>query len=207
MKPPPFSSLSSRHQVPITFNGSEYLSYFSKDGIPPETVSPFLSSSFSSMFSSLRSERIKIQFKTRLPNGFLYYSSSSPPPSFSSSSGSSSGESGATSGSNENYVKIAIKNGRISFVMKMGSNLVEKEIGKRNRIRFDDNHWHLIHVTRKFKEVRTFNSVFFLLFPLYFFLFFFSLYSFLFSVLTISSSFCHHSEEMEMEEEGGEKMR
>ena len=198
---PPFSSLSSRHQMPITFNGSEYLSYFSKDGIPPETVSPFPASSFSSMFPSLTSERITIQFKTRVSNGLLYYSSSS-----SSSSGSSFGESGATSGSNENYVKIAIKNGRVSFVMKMGSNLVEKEIGKGNKIRFDDNHWHLIHVTRKFKEVRILNSIFFLISSL--FLSLLSLYSFLFSVLTISSSFCHDSEEMEMEEEGGgKKMR
>jgi len=56
-----------------------------------------------------------------------------------------------------NYLNVGIVTGGITVTMRVGTGSLDMFI-KPNRIRFDDNQWHKISVTRKVQGVKDFNS-------------------------------------------------
>lgn len=60
-------------------------------------------------------------------------------------------------GSANNYLNVGIVTGGVTVTMRLGSGTLDMFI-KPNRIRFDDNQWHKISVTRKVQGVRVFDG-------------------------------------------------
>ncbi|XP_076226293.1 neurexin 1 isoform X6 [Nomia melanderi] len=79
-------------------------------------------------------ESISLQFKTRQPNGLLFYS-----------------------GEGDDYLTIALKDGRVAVGMTLAKGRLDLHI-KPSRVRFDDNQWHKIIVHRKVQEISAITS-------------------------------------------------
>lgn len=56
-------------------------------------------------------------------------------------------------GSPSNYLNVGVVTGGVTVTMRLGTGSLDMFI-KPNRIRFDDNQWHKISVTRKVQGVR-----------------------------------------------------
>lgn len=76
------------------------------------------------------SDEISLYFKTRQPNGLLFYT------------GDGQGD----------YLNLAVRDGGIVLTVKLASGNLEKVV-KPSRVRFDDNQWHKVLVHRKVREV------------------------------------------------------
>ncbi|XP_046600908.1 neurexin-1 isoform X2 [Neodiprion lecontei] len=101
-----------------TFKGTEYLT------IDLSKAEPVMSTQ----------ESISIYFKTRQPNGLLFYS----------------GEAG-------DYLTISLKDGGAAVGMTLANGRLDLHI-KPARVRFDDNQWHRIVVHRRVQEISTITS-------------------------------------------------
>uniref|UniRef100_T1JIS0 Laminin G domain-containing protein n=1 Tax=Strigamia maritima TaxID=126957 RepID=T1JIS0_STRMM len=75
-------------------------------------------------------DEVSLFFKTRQPNGLLFYS-----------------------GDGEDFLNLALKDGGVVLTINLGSGALEKQV-KPSRVRFDDNQWHKVIVHRKVLEVR-----------------------------------------------------
>ncbi|XP_023315874.1 neurexin-1 isoform X2 [Trichogramma pretiosum] len=96
-----------------SFRGTEYLTIDLSKG------KPVLSSQ----------EGIFLQFKTKQPNGLLFYS-----------------------GHGQDYMTISLRDGGVAVGMTLANGRLDMHI-KPTRIRFDDNQWHKVMVHRKVQEI------------------------------------------------------
>ncbi|XP_024942008.1 neurexin-1 isoform X3 [Cephus cinctus] len=101
-----------------SFRGTEYLTIDLSKG------DPILSTQ----------ESISLQFKTRQPNGLLFYS----------------GEGG-------DYLTISLRDGGAAVGMTLANGRLDLHI-KPARVRFDDNQWHKISVHRRVQEISSITS-------------------------------------------------
>lgn len=76
------------------------------------------------------SEVFEINFRTKVANGLLLF----------------------TSDENEDYLAIIMRDAALSLTVKLGTNQQEKLI-QPSKVRFDDNQWHTVVVSRKIREV------------------------------------------------------
>ncbi|KAK9310044.1 hypothetical protein QLX08_000515 [Tetragonisca angustula] len=101
-----------------SFRGTEYLT------IDLSKADPILSTQ----------ESISLQFKTRQPNGLLFYS-----------------------GEADDYLTVSLRDGGVAVGMTLAKGRLDLHI-KPVRVRFDDNQWHKIIVHRKVQEISTITS-------------------------------------------------
>ncbi|XP_068987141.1 neurexin 1 isoform X10 [Bombus flavifrons] len=101
-----------------SFRGTEYLTINLSKGDP--------------ILSTL--ESISLQFKTRQPNGLLFYS-----------------------GQGDDYLTVSLRDGGAAVGMTLAKGRLDLHI-KPVRIRFDDNQWHKIIVLRKVQEISSITS-------------------------------------------------
>ncbi|KAL6444648.1 hypothetical protein ACFW04_002028 [Cataglyphis niger] len=101
-----------------SFRGTEYLTIDLSKG------EPVLSTQ----------ESISLQFKTRQPNGLLFYS-----------------------GEGEDYLTVSLRDGGAAVGMTLAKGRLDLHI-KPARVRFDDNQWHKIIVHRKVQEISSITS-------------------------------------------------
>ncbi|KAG7203255.1 hypothetical protein KM043_010353 [Ampulex compressa] len=101
-----------------SFKGTEYLTIDLSKGAPVLSTQ----------------ESISLQFKTRQPNGLLFYS-----------------------GEQDDYLTVSLKDGGASVGMTLAKGRLDLHI-KPARIRFDDNQWHKIIVHRKVQEISSITS-------------------------------------------------
>ncbi|PBC32996.1 Neurexin-3-alpha [Apis cerana cerana] len=95
-----------------SFKGTEYLTIDLSKG------DPILSTQ----------ETVNLQFKTKQPNGLLFYS-----------------------GEGDDYLTISLRDGGVAVGMTLAKGRLDLHI-KPVRVRFDDNQWHRIIVHRKVQE-------------------------------------------------------
>ena len=76
------------------------------------------------------SESFELSFRTKHANGLLLF----------------------TGDEFEDSLAIAIRDAGVSLTMKLGSTVHEKTV-KPSKVRFDDNQWHTVQVSRKIREV------------------------------------------------------
>ncbi|XP_070156570.1 neurexin 1 isoform X1 [Polyergus mexicanus] len=101
-----------------SFRGTEYLTIDLSKG------EPVLSTQ----------ESINLQFKTRQPNGLLFYS-----------------------GEDDDYLTVSLRDGGAAVGMTLAKGRLDLHI-KPARVRFDDNQWHKIVVHRKVQEISSITS-------------------------------------------------
>ncbi|EFN75067.1 Neurexin-3-alpha [Harpegnathos saltator] len=103
------------HKAPseASFRGTEYLTIDLSKG------DPVLSTQ----------ESISLQFKTRQPNGLLFYS-----------------------GEGDDYLTVSLRDGGAAVGMTLAKGRLDLHI-KPTKVRFDDNQWHKISVHRKVQEI------------------------------------------------------
>ncbi|XP_017757069.1 PREDICTED: LOW QUALITY PROTEIN: neurexin-3-like, partial [Eufriesea mexicana] len=101
-----------------SFRGTEYLTIDLSKG------SPILSTQ----------ESISLQFKTRQPNGLLFYS-----------------------GEGDDYLTVSLRDGGAAVGMTLAKGRLDLHV-KPVRVRFDDNQWHKIIVHRKVQEISSITS-------------------------------------------------
>ncbi|XP_029177098.1 neurexin-1-like isoform X2 [Nylanderia fulva] len=101
-----------------SFRGTEYLTIDLSKG------EPVLSTQ----------ESISLQFKTRQPNGLLFYS-----------------------GEGDDYLTVSLRDGGAAVGMTLAKGRLDLHI-KPARVRFDDNQWHKIVVHRKVQEISSITS-------------------------------------------------
>ncbi|XP_076166768.1 neurexin 1 isoform X2 [Ptiloglossa arizonensis] len=97
----------------VSFKGTEYLTIDLSKG------NPIMSTQ----------ESIILQFKTRQPNGLLFYS-----------------------GDGDDYLTVSLRDGGVAVGMTLAKGRLDLHI-KPARVRFDDNQWHMIMVHRKVQEI------------------------------------------------------
>ena len=62
------------------------------------------------------------------------------------------------SGANGDYINIALREGGISISINLGAGLFETDIHPHHgTVRFDDNEWHKLAITREAREVTPFH--------------------------------------------------
>lgn len=83
------------------------------------------------------SEVFEISFRTKVANGLLLF----------------------TSDENEDYLAIIMRDAALSLTVKLGTNQQEKLI-QPSKVRFDDNQWHTVVVSRKIREVGNLHILF-----------------------------------------------
>ncbi|XP_076637715.1 neurexin 1 isoform X2 [Colletes latitarsis] len=105
-----------------SFRGTEYLTIDLSKG------TPILSTQ----------ESVMLQFKTRQPNGLLFYSGK--------------GSKFNPSGSRDDYLTVSLRDGGAAVGMTLANGRLDLHI-KPGRVRFDDNQWHKIVVHRKVQEI------------------------------------------------------
>ncbi|XP_014473358.1 PREDICTED: neurexin-1 isoform X1 [Dinoponera quadriceps] len=101
-----------------SFRGTEYLTIDLSKG------DPVLSTQ----------ESISLQFKTRQPNGLLFYS-----------------------GEGDDYLTVSLRDGGAAVGMTLAKGRLDLHI-KPTKVRFDDNQWHKISVHRKVQEISSITS-------------------------------------------------
>ncbi|OAD57171.1 Neurexin-3-alpha [Eufriesea mexicana] len=107
-----------------SFRGTEYLTIDLSKG------SPILSTQ----------ESISLQFKTRQPNGLLFYS------------GKRRNCASCPTGEGDDYLTVSLRDGGAAVGMTLAKGRLDLHV-KPVRVRFDDNQWHKIIVHRKVQEV------------------------------------------------------
>ncbi|KAL0121234.1 hypothetical protein PUN28_008721 [Cardiocondyla obscurior] len=101
-----------------SFRGTEYLTIDLSKGEPVQSTQ----------------ESISLQFKTRQPNGLLFYS-----------------------GEGDDYLIISLRDGGAAVAMTLAKGRLDLHI-KPAKVRFDDHQWHRIVVHRKVQEISTITS-------------------------------------------------
>ncbi|XP_017793774.1 PREDICTED: neurexin-1a-like [Habropoda laboriosa] len=101
-----------------SFRGTEYLTIDLSKGDPVLSTQEFIS----------------LQFKTRQPNGLLFYS-----------------------GEGDDYLTVSLRDGGAAVGMTLTKGRLDLHI-KPSRVRFDDNQWHKITVHRKVQEISSITS-------------------------------------------------
>ncbi|XP_022254288.1 neurexin-1-like, partial [Limulus polyphemus] len=96
-----------------TFRGTEFLSF----NISGEE------------FILSLSDKVSLFFKTRQPNGILFYT-----------------------GEGENFFTLELRDGSVVLMVNLGSGSLERVI-RPARVRFDDNQWHKVVVHRKIRQI------------------------------------------------------
>ncbi|KAK9310045.1 hypothetical protein QLX08_000515 [Tetragonisca angustula] len=112
-----------------SFRGTEYLT------IDLSKADPILSTQ----------ESISLQFKTRQPNGLLFYSENGRSPT------------SCPFGEADDYLTVSLRDGGVAVGMTLAKGRLDLHI-KPVRVRFDDNQWHKIIVHRKVQEISTITS-------------------------------------------------
>ncbi|XP_021341144.1 neurexin-1a-like isoform X3 [Mizuhopecten yessoensis] len=74
-------------------------------------------------------DEVSLYFRTRQPSGLLFYT-----------------------GQGSDFLIVSLKNGGVSVTVNLGSGTYDSEI-RPHAYRFDDNHWHHVHVKRKTREI------------------------------------------------------
>ncbi|XP_076392461.1 neurexin 1 isoform X2 [Megachile rotundata] len=112
-----------------SFKGTEYLTIDLSKG------DPVLSTQ----------ESISLQFKTRQPNGLLFYS------------GNLCGRTSCPNGEGDDYLTVSLRDGGAAVGMTLAKGRLDLHI-KPGRVRFDDNQWHKIIVHRKVQDISPITS-------------------------------------------------
>ncbi|XP_071876992.1 neurexin 1 isoform X3 [Bombus fervidus] len=112
-----------------SFRGTEYLTINLSKGDP--------------ILSTL--ESISLQFKTRQPNGLLFYSANG------------RNRASCPAGQGDDYLTVSLRDGGAAVGMTLAKGRLDLHI-KPVRIRFDDNQWHKIIVLRKVQEISSITS-------------------------------------------------
>lgn len=53
----------------------------------------------------------------------------------------------------EDYLSIALRNAGLLLTIKLGSAPIQEKVISPSKVRFDDNQWHSVVVSRKIREV------------------------------------------------------